>query len=466
MAETFFDRLRRRAAAIDSLLCVGLDPDPATLSGDLPMAALAQNRRIIEATADLALAYKPNSAFYEALGPAGMGVLGLTLAAIPPDIPVILDAKRGDIGSTSVAYARAVFDVLQVDAVTVHPYLGRDGLAPFLERADRGVFILCRTSNPGARDLQDVACGDELFYQRVARLAATWNERGNVGLVVGATYPAELAWLRAHYPDMWFLAPGIGPQGADVETALRAGLNLHGDGLLISVSRAIATVPNPREVALSLVQSMRRVRSTWPSGIHPQISDREQLILDLHHLGCIQFGAFTLKSGQTSPIYLDLRRIIADPLLLGRVARLYVALLAPLHYDRLAGIPYAGLPIVTAVSLETGRPFIYPRKEVKEYGTRQAVEGAFFPGETVVIVDDVVTTGGSKLEAVAPLMKEGLHVHDVVVLIDRQQGAAEALAAQGLRLHAAYRLREIVDILRSYGRISSEQADAVHALIS
>jgi len=237
---TFREKLESAATRNGSLLCVGLDPDPARL----PVESVGEfNRAIIEATADLVCAYKPNLAFYEALGEAGYAALRETLAAIPPHIPTIADAKRGDIGNTARAYASAVFDVLGFDAVTVSPYLGGDSLAPFIEREDRGVFVLCRTSNPGAADFQDLAVSSERgvrpLYEVVAERARSWNSRGNVGLVTGATYPEELGRVRELCPEMLLLIPGVGAQAGDLAAAVREGLDARGAGILVNASRGV-----------------------------------------------------------------------------------------------------------------------------------------------------------------------------------------------------------------------------------
>ncbi|HEY1017117.1 MAG TPA: orotidine-5'-phosphate decarboxylase [Herpetosiphonaceae bacterium] len=237
---TFLETLCAAASSNRSWICVGLDPDLERLPAGIPRDAegVARfNREIIDATSDLVCAYKPNSAFYEALGRAGWEALKATIAAVPAHIPVILDAKRGDIGSTARAYAEAAFDELGAHAVTLSPYLGGDALSPFLERQDRGCFVLCRTSNPGGDDLQNLElAGGERLYERVARLAASqWNGAGNCGLVVGATYPRELTEVRALCPGMPILVPGVGAQGADMAAALAAG----GERTIISASRSV-----------------------------------------------------------------------------------------------------------------------------------------------------------------------------------------------------------------------------------
>lgn len=238
---TFADKLARAAARNHSLLCVGLDPDPARMPGQDAAAFL---RAVIEATADLVCCYKPNLAFFEALGRDGYQVLAEVLAAIPDDIPVLADAKRGDIGNTAEAYARALFDVWNFDAATVNPWGGGDTMQPFVRRADRGVFVWCRGSNPGARDFQDLPAvmaggGTRPLYEVVAECAQDWNVHGNVGLVASATYPADIARLRELCPTMLFLVPGVGAQGGEAAAAVRAARDAGGAGFIVNVSRQV-----------------------------------------------------------------------------------------------------------------------------------------------------------------------------------------------------------------------------------
>jgi orotidine-5'-phosphate decarboxylase len=245
MTLTFAERLARAQLASGSLLCVGLDPDPAKLPKDLGSAGapplLAFNRRIVDATADLAAAYKPQIAFYGALGAEDQLLASIRyIRERAPSALVILDAKRSDIGNTAEAYAREAFDRYDADAVTVNPYMGEDSVRPFLTRPERGAILLCRTSNPGAKDFQDLLVDGLPLYRRVAeRAAGHWNEHGNLMLVVGATYPREMAELRLAHPEVSFLVPGIGAQGGDLEATLAAGLDARGAGLLISSSRNI-----------------------------------------------------------------------------------------------------------------------------------------------------------------------------------------------------------------------------------
>jgi orotidine-5'-phosphate decarboxylase len=242
--KTFAERLAQAQHLSGSLVCVGLDPDPVKLPPELKGDAAplhAFDRRIVDATCDIAAAYKPQIAFYSALGAEEQLVASIRyIRQRAPTALVILDAKRGDIGNTAEAYAREAFERYGADAVTVNPYMGEDAVRPFLVRPDRGVLLLCRTSNSGARDFQDLRFDGLPLYRHVARHAADrWNEHGNLMLVVGATVPREMGELRAAHPHMPFLVPGIGAQGGDLEATLAAGLDARGLGLLISASRSI-----------------------------------------------------------------------------------------------------------------------------------------------------------------------------------------------------------------------------------
>lgn len=460
----FFTRLEQRCTQIDSILCVGLDPHPQDLPENTAAAAQAFCLDLIEATAETAAAFKPNIAFFEALGPEGIAALQAVIAAVPEDIPIILDAKRGDIASTAQAYAQAVFQTYQAHAVTLSPYLGKDSLEPFLLDPQRGVFLLCKTSNPGSGDLQDLPLkSGEPVYLHLAKLAQSWNTQDNLGLVVGATHPEALRRVRQAAPHLWVLAPGVGAQGGDINEALHAGLRPDGLGLLVPVSRGISRAADPRLAAEDLRDAFNRARqkntqTKVASASSPQLTS---LAAELAKVGCIQFGDFTLKSGLQSPIYIDLRRLTGHPRLLAQVAQAYRPLLENLHFDRLAALPYAALPIGAAISLQGNWPLIYPRKEVKDYGTKAVVEGEHHPGETAIIIDDLTTTGGSKLEAIDKLTAAGLAVKDVVVLIDRESGAKAALAEHGLALHAVFTLTELVELLHTQGRITAEQRQAV-----
>jgi uridine monophosphate synthetase len=470
---SFFEKLDQRSKAIDSLLCVGLDPHPEDLQEQTGTAAKDFCLRLIEATKAVALAYKPNSAFFEALGAEGWGALCEVIEAVPDEIPVVLDAKRGDISSTARAYARSAFEMLSADAITLTPYLGYDSLTPFMEDPEKGIFLLCKTSNPGSVDLQDLPLGGNdrlmMVYEKVAGLAAEWDTDGNIGLVVGATFPEALSRVRELAPKQWFLAPGLGAQGADLNAAMRAGLRDDGLGLLINVSRGISRADDPGLAARVLVERFREAQEvTRPKKTRKapgKTSLVEPLAEGLLSMGCVRFGEFTLKSGLKSPIYIDLRQLVSYPGWMAQVAEAYIRLLTTLKFDRIAGLPYAALPIATAISLQGNYPMIYPRKTVKEYGTTAAIEGIYYPDETIVVIDDLATTGGSKFEAIEKLKDAGLKVKDVVVLIDRESGAKEALAEADYTMHALFTLTELLDYWEETNRLPAEQISEVRAFL-
>jgi orotidine-5'-phosphate decarboxylase len=286
VSTSYLDRLAARSAAVGTVMCLGLDPDPATLpagfSSDL--AGVEDFARLLaEAAAPFAAAIKPNLAFFEAYGSDGMAALERIRATLPADLPLVLDGKRGDIGSTVARQAVALFDRLGADAVTVNPYLGSEAVAPLLDRLDRFAYILCRTTNPGAGELQgllvaaDAGSGApaEPLYLRVARLAQAWGPGATVGLVAAATAPAELAAIRATAPGLAFLVPGIGAQGGQLEPVLAHGpataspaAGRPGRGLLVNVSRAIAAAAaggSPAGGSADLGERLAAAAADWAS---------------------------------------------------------------------------------------------------------------------------------------------------------------------------------------------------------
>lgn len=264
---TFQEKLDHITDKNNSLVCVGLDPEFEKLPDAIKNLAYPQvefNKKIIDATHDLVCCYKPNSAFYEALGAEGIENLKQTCDYIRkayPEIPILLDAKRADIGNTNKGYVSFAFDYLKVDAITLHPYLGGEAIKPFLDRADKGCIVLCRTSNPGAGELQDLKINGEPLYKHVARKVANeWDANKNCMLVVGATYPEELKEIRGIAPDMTFLIPGIGAQGGDVEKTVENGLRSDKKGLIISSSRGITFAESPRDEAMKLRDEINSYR--------------------------------------------------------------------------------------------------------------------------------------------------------------------------------------------------------------
>jgi uridine monophosphate synthetase len=470
---TFFSHLESRIADVNSLLCVGLDPHP----GDLPEltgpAAKKFCLRIIDATFELAAAYKPNIAFFEALGPDGITALIEVISLIPDEIPVIIDAKRGDIASTAKAYVKSVFETLGADAVTINPYLGSDSVATFIADPNKGVFVLCKTSNPGAEDLQDLLVTSSFngkltslpLFKHVARLVHNWNINDNLGLVVGATQPKSLALVRSVAPDTWILAPGIGAQGGDLNLALESGLRKDGLGMLIPVSRGISRSENPHQAATDIRDHINnnRINFQYQTAFRKKFALPDFLMSladGLLDAGCIKFGNFILKSGVESPIYIDLRLLVGFPDLLSQVGIAYSRLLKNLQFDHLAALPYAALPIATAISLNLGCPMLYPRKEVKSYGTKAQIEGVYKAGQKTVVIDDLISTGGSKFEGIEKLQSAGLVVEDVVVLIDRSTDRAATLAAHGYKLHSVL---NIEDLLAYYEQAEKVPVDLIFA---
>ena len=262
---SFIDRLQDRWLHADTLVCVGLDPEPAKFPARFahdPDAIFNFCRDIIDATAPYVCAFKPQIAHFAAAhAEEALRMLIMHIGFRYPGIPVILDSKRGDIGSTAQHYASEAFERYAADAVTVNPYLGRDSVQPFLDRADKGVVILCRTSNPGAGDLQDMVVGGRPLYQHVAeKIAREWNDNGNCALVVGATWPDQLREVRALVGNVPFLVPGIGAQGGDVEAVVRNAKTADGTGLIVSSSRAILYASNGDDYAEAAANAARVLR--------------------------------------------------------------------------------------------------------------------------------------------------------------------------------------------------------------
>lgn len=477
-----FPKLDTRSRTIDSHLCVGLDPRPMGpieteyQRSNEARRALDAMLRLIDVTLPFAASYKPNIAFFEQLGPKGMETLEYLVAAIPNDVPIILDAKRGDIGATSAAYAEAALGQLKVDSVTLSPYMGKDVVEPFLQYPDAYLFSLVRTSNPGGTEFQTLDLDDAtMVYEAAAAMAASWSER--IGFVVGASEEEALQGLRRDFADRWFLVPGIGAQGGSMEEAVYNGVAEDGYGIAAVVVRSIMNAEDPGKAAEDFRDQGRRARDratgegrakgpgksqTSPLGLGK--SDRwlqDQFIRGLFEQDCFQIGSFTLKDGRQSPFYIDLRRIVSSPQLLKLSAKAYGLLADGLSFDRIAGIPTAGLPLGTAASLEMSVPLVYPRMSAKAHGTGKRVEGGHQEGETVLLLDDLITRGTSKIEALELLQADGLKVTDLVVLVVRGTRAEQEMADAGVKLHSFVRVQDIFEYGLRSGRLDQKQYDSM-----
>ncbi len=483
MDTTFFSRLEDRCRRINSVLCVGLDPRvEARDSQEAYEKILSANDRILQATLPYTVCDKPNIAFYEAWGSGGLLALEETLRRIPEEVPVLVDAKRGDIGATAEAYAQALVDRLGADGVTLAPYMGRDTAEAFLRRPGTGVFILCRTSNPGAGELQDLrvetasgtapggeapgeAPGEPLYLQTADR-ALAWSSR--VGLVAAGNDAEALGRLRRRHPEAWFLSPGIGAQGGTMEEAVAAGIRKDGLGILAVVARGIAGAEDPGAKAAELTRELNAAREKALGGGNPEKpalpADRRRLFQGLLDTGSFQTGRFTLKSGKISPFYIDMRRAGAEPRLLKQLGRAYAQLIRQLpggNPDRIAGIPVAALPLAAAASLETGIPMIYPRMQQKKHGTGNRIEGDWEPGQRVLLLDDLITTGKSKLEAAEILRESGLIVEDLAVILERGRQGRRDMEGADIRLHAWAQVEELFDFCRDLGVIGQGEYQAM-----
>ncbi len=459
----FFEKLTEASERNNSLLCVGLDPIEAVLpSGQDDFSRLvAWGKDLVSQTADLVCCFKPNIAFYEQFGVEGLRALMAILGSIPSSIPVLLDAKRGDIGSSAEAYARGAYQHFHADAITLSPYLGWDSVKAFLQDPDRAAFILCQTSNPSAKEIQDH--GEPPLYAFIAQVAQTWGTPDQIGFVVGATQQAALKTVRDISPDHWILAPGVGAQGGNLAEALNAGLRSDKMGLIVPVSRSIMTADDPRQAAIDLREAINTSRASFTPT--PAQSKHEPLIMDLFEQSCVKFGDFILASGKKSPIYIDLRRVVSFPKLFKKVVEGYLGESRKLQFDLVAGVPYAALPISAVAAMSLNKPLIYPLKEVKEHGTGRRIEGVFQPGQRVLLLEDVITTGGSLLQAVETLRDAGLVVEDVLVFVDRRQGGPAAMAKHGLIVHPILDIFEILRVLKAQTQIDAATYEKVSAYL-
>lgn len=486
----FFVQLTEAIAERQSLLMTGLDPNPEMLQswaqrrGMANRSFLSQARHwikaVVEETSPHVCAIKASLGFYQALGPLGLELLLEVRDLVPRDLPLIIDAKHGDLNS-STALAHYLFKDLGVDAVTLSPLAGQDIAAPFLLYADKAVVITCRSSNPAAKRIQyHPSEGDPLFLQ-IVRECQLWGTPDQLLLEVGTSDPTVLGQVRQAAPERVLMLRSIWSEEERLDGLLEAGFNDAADGLLLPLPQNLLVEDDLGEQAAALKGLINQRQERWlnqhprvegnscalwvaepPTATSPAPDAGRDLILDLFDIGCLLFGDYVQASGAVFNYYVDLRQIISDPNLFHRVLHSYGALLEGLDFDRIAGIPYGSLPTATGLSLALHKPLIYPRKEVKAHGARRLIEGDFNDGDRMVVVDDILITGDSVLEGISKLESSGLVVEDVVVFIDhggqRDRRARERLQAAGYRVHAVLDIETITRTLVAAGRLTAEQA--------
>ncbi|MEX0588258.1 MAG: bifunctional orotidine-5'-phosphate decarboxylase/orotate phosphoribosyltransferase [Cyanobium sp.] len=495
----FFVQLTDAIADRQSLLVTGLDPNPEMLQSWVARRGLGGRsflsqarhwiKAVIEATAPHVCAYKPSLGFYQALGPVGLELLLEVRDLVPRDLPLIIDSKHGDLNSSS-ALAHYLFKELGADAVTLSPLAGQDIAAPFLLYPGKAVVMTCHSSNQAARVIQHHPNETEPLYVRIVRETQLWATPDQLLLEVGTSDPEILARVRAEAPERFLILRSLWGEEERLEAMLQAGLSASADGLLLPLPQNLLVEDDIGPRAEALKRTITRKREEllaradqhdgdacvlWlpggdgAAGANGQAAadPLESLIIDLFDIGCLLFGDYVQASGAIFNYYVDLRQIISDPNLFHRVLHAYAMQLQGLAFDRIAGIPYGSLPTATGLSLQLHKPLIYPRKEVKAHGARRLIEGDFSEGDRVVVVDDILITGGSVLEGIAKLESSGLVVNDVVVFIDHggdhDRRARERLAAAGYRCHAVLDIERITRVLHAAGRLSDAQAATLAA---
>mmetsp|Transcript_10570 Transcript_10570/g.16073 ORF Transcript_10570/g.16073 Transcript_10570/m.16073 type:complete len:527 (-) Transcript_10570:44-1624(-) len=517
---SFFDQIQTRSESINSLLCVGLDPHQKELPADQWSASEESRceaayqfcKRIIDATADHTVCYKPNAAFFEALGTKlGNVTLRRVIDAIPDDIPVLLDVKRGDIGSTAAAYAEACYeeqDGLNADGVTLSPLMGWDSVSPFItgKYADKGAFVLCKTSNPGSNDILALNLQQQTVFEKIAGLANGWSSSAasdsptlsttpRLGLVVGATDPSALSKARnAAGSKLWILAPGVGAQGGDLDAACRAGLNDEGTGMLIPVSRGISRASDPSAEAMKLKEGINAARKAvldqrdekrkeQGDSIAPY--QKEFLEFSLKE-GVLKFGSFVLKSGRTSPYFFN-AGLFSSGSALYKLGKAYAAAIMSseelvdkdgnVTFDVVFGPAYKGISLGALVcsalysdfGVETG--FAYNRKEAKDHGEGGILVGSSMANKRVLVVDDVITAGTAIRESHTLLQKIEATPVGVAIALDRaeKRSLEDPLSAvQAVARDLEIPVVSIVALpqLQEYLKSSSEYDDDVLKLVT
>ena len=397
-------------------------------------------------------------------------MLARVIAAIPPAIPVILDAKHSDL-NTSTVFAKTIFTEWQIDAVTLTPFAGQDHAAPFLVYSDKAVFVLSHTSNPKAEPLQRYPSLEQPYYLHLIEEVQSWATPEQLYLEIGTTNIETLTKIRAIAPERTILLRSLWSKQHNLQSLLNIGLNSNGEGLLIPIPQDFLAQENLTEKVVELQNQINGDRTSrkqqsascelWTPNVclltqHPY----QALILQLFDIGCLLFGEYVQASGATFSYYIDLRKIISNPQIFNRVLAAYGDIVQKLEFDRIAGIPYGALPTATGLAMNLQRPMIFPRKEVKAHGTRRLIEGEFYPGEKVVVIDDILISGKSVTEGAAKLKSAGLEIEDIVVFIDHEGGVKSRLAQEGYRAHSVLSISEITDTLYEAGRINQQQFES------
>ncbi|MGP1386778.1 MAG: orotate phosphoribosyltransferase [Thainema sp.] len=487
---SFSDKLNAAIAQHHSLLTVDLSPDleiarigkalglVEVLRSHNQLELLLQDAKqrllsLIQTTTDCVCAYTLRLEAFRVLGAPGLTLLETVLAAVPPYLPVILDAKHSD-PDTSTILAELAFELWQVDAITLSPYTGQDQAAPFLVDANKTIFVLTATGNPTAAVLQQFPTPETPFYQQLASEAKTWGTPEQVCFELGTVSPATLQSVRAIAPERTIWLNGRWQHDTNWDELLIAGMNGSESGLLFAVPADYLTDPAGGILIRELRDRIYQARQSLivdPSTCQVWVPDvcllnhhpYEDLVLQLYDIGCLRFGEFVQASGAVFPYYVDLRVIISNPQVFDAVISAYSGILRGLTFDRVAGIPYGSLPTATGLSLRLNTPMIFPRKEVKAHGAKRLVEGHFNPGETAVLVDDILISGSSAIEGARKLESVGLQVQDIVVFIDHEKGVKDRIRQQGYKPYSVLTLSEIGDILCEAGRISETQLELLLA---
>lgn len=481
----FFDKLIARIERNQSLLYVALDPnfESQSFKNNESQQTLEQWKEqlksVIAQTVDVVCAYKLTLGFYQAWSWQGIQMLEQIVQFIPSDLPIILDAKYSDINSSNL-FAQLIFEQWKIDACTVSAYAGLDQLTPFLVYPDKAVFVLCATANPSATTLQEYPISEQSLYLQLVQETQTWGTLEQLGLEVGMMADT-LARIRKTAPERLILLEGDRSEENDLieeselTPILAAGLNQNREGLLLPVPSCLLETENITQVVTEFRDQINKIRyqniqgsptcNLWlPDVCFLENQPHRDLILQLYDIGCIIFGEHVQSSGEIFPYYIDLRRIISIPQIFHKIVSAYADILEGLKFDRIAGIPYGSLPTATGLALRMERPMIFPRKEVKSYGTGRLIEGHFQFGEKIVVVDDILITGNSVMKGAEKLKSAGLEVEDIVVFIDHGRGVMDKLKSNGYQGYTVLTLAEIAETLYQANRISSQEFDLFQEL--